>query len=123
LQELDKVSPPFEGGVAGIADYLIYTMFISRPGWLIYFFLHIFISMKSKIILNIKCLESFSSSLRSWSISTKAALWDIKINHPGRKRPLHYFDICTAATPPSKGGETFSNLSILILPLNLLQWD
>ena len=37
-----KVSPrrsgagsPFEGGVAGKIDYLIFTRFISRPGWLI----------------------------------------------------------------------------------------
>ncbi len=30
-----KVSPPFEGGVAGTIDYLIITRFISRPGWLI----------------------------------------------------------------------------------------
>jgi very-short-patch-repair endonuclease len=29
-------SPPFEGGVAGTLDYLIFTSFISRPGWLIY---------------------------------------------------------------------------------------
>jgi hypothetical protein len=28
-------SLPFEGGVAGIIDYLIFTRFISRPGWLI----------------------------------------------------------------------------------------
>ncbi|HCU18413.1 MAG TPA: hypothetical protein DF818_03940 [Bacteroidales bacterium] len=31
-----KVSPPFEGGVAGTIDYMIYTKIISRPGWLIY---------------------------------------------------------------------------------------
>jgi len=30
-----KVSPPFEGGVAGRIDYLIFTKFFSRPGWLI----------------------------------------------------------------------------------------
>jgi len=30
-----KVSPPFEGGVAGTIDYLIFTKFFSRPGWLI----------------------------------------------------------------------------------------
>ena len=32
-----KVSPPFEGGVAGTIDYLIYTRLIFRPGWLILF--------------------------------------------------------------------------------------
>jgi hypothetical protein len=30
-----KVSPPFEGGVVGTIDYLTYTEFLSRPGWLI----------------------------------------------------------------------------------------
>ena len=37
-----KVSPrqggagsPFEGGVAGTIDYLIFTKFFTRPGWLI----------------------------------------------------------------------------------------
>jgi len=35
MEEVVKVSPPFEGGVAGIADYLVFTNFISRPGWLI----------------------------------------------------------------------------------------
>jgi hypothetical protein len=32
---LEKVSPPFKGGVAGTTDYMIVTRFISRPGWLI----------------------------------------------------------------------------------------
>jgi hypothetical protein len=32
---MEKVSPPFQGGVAGIPDYLMFTKFISRPGWLI----------------------------------------------------------------------------------------
>ena len=30
-----KVSPPFEGGVAGTIDFLIFTKLYSRPGWLI----------------------------------------------------------------------------------------
>ena len=35
------------------------------------------------------------------------------INHPGRKQSLQYFDYhYGAATPPSKGGETFPYLSI-----------
>jgi hypothetical protein len=47
-------------------------------------------------------------------------LWDIlksknldgnPINHPGRYQPLQYLDYhCTAATPPSKGGESNMNL-------------
>ena len=37
---------------------------------------------------------------------------DRQINHPGRKLTLQCIDyICIAATPPSKGGETFTNLS------------
>jgi hypothetical protein len=32
-------SPPFEGGVAGTIDYLIFTKASPRPGWLILFFL------------------------------------------------------------------------------------
>jgi very-short-patch-repair endonuclease len=35
MRRLEKVSPPFEGGVAGTIDYLIFTRSISRPGWLI----------------------------------------------------------------------------------------
>jgi hypothetical protein len=36
---------------------------------------------------------------------------DRQINHPGRKVILQYINYhCAAATPPSKGGETFSNL-------------
>ena len=39
-------------------------------------------------------------------------IYDLKINHPGRSEALQYFDNhCTAATPPSKGGETFTILS------------
>jgi very-short-patch-repair endonuclease len=77
IHRLEKVSPPFEGGVAGTVDYLNFTMFISRPGWLIYSFLYIFISMKSKIIFNRKSLKSFRSSLRNRSTSAEAALWEM----------------------------------------------
>jgi len=38
IANAEKVSPPFEGGVAGTIDYLIFTKLISRPGWLIYSF-------------------------------------------------------------------------------------
>jgi hypothetical protein len=42
-------SPPFEGGVAGPIHYLIFTRFISRPGWLIYsFFSYLYIYEKQK---------------------------------------------------------------------------
>jgi hypothetical protein len=39
IRRLEKVSPPFEGGVAGAIDYLVITKFIPRPGWLIYCFI------------------------------------------------------------------------------------
>jgi hypothetical protein len=33
----------------------------------------------------------------------------MKINHPGHNEALKYFDKhCVAATPPSKGGETYA---------------
>ncbi len=36
LQEnKEEVSPPFEGGVAGTIDYLNFTWFNTRLGWLI----------------------------------------------------------------------------------------
>jgi hypothetical protein len=36
-------------------------------------------------------------------------LYDRIINHPGRRRNLQFINHhCAAATPPSKGGETFS---------------
>ncbi|OFX43066.1 MAG: hypothetical protein A2X03_03140 [Bacteroidetes bacterium GWA2_40_15] len=51
----------------------------------------------------------------------------LQINHPGRNQPLQYSDYhCTAATPPSKGGENVMNerncninnrLPLLILPV------
>jgi len=42
----------------------------------------------------------------------------IKINHPGRKEALQQFNKhCVAATPPSKGGETFFAFPQLIIVL------
>ena len=39
-------------------------------------------------------------------------LYDLIINHPGRILTLQCINYhCTAATPPSKGGETYTNLS------------
>jgi hypothetical protein len=39
-------------------------------------------------------------------------LYDLGINHPGRNEALQYFDKhYVAATPPSKGGETYTNIS------------
>jgi hypothetical protein len=39
-------------------------------------------------------------------------LFEELINHPGRKLTLQYiYYICIAATPPSKGGETYFNIS------------
>jgi len=62
---------------AGTIDYLIFTKFIPRPGWLIYSFLFTFISMKNKNLFNRKGLKSFRSSLRNRSTSAEAALWEI----------------------------------------------
>jgi hypothetical protein len=37
----------------------------------------------------------------------------IKINHPGRNVALQHFNKhCVAATPPSKGGETWTHLGL-----------
>jgi hypothetical protein len=55
---IGKVSPPFKGGVAGTIDYMIVTRFISRPGWLIYSFLSIFLSMENKNLFNRNGLKS-----------------------------------------------------------------
>jgi very-short-patch-repair endonuclease len=74
---VEKLSPPFEGGVAVITDYLIYTRHISRPGWLICPFLFTIISMINKNLFNKKGLKSFRSSLRNRSTSAEAALWNI----------------------------------------------
>ena len=42
----------------------------------------------------------------------KMNLSGLIINHPGRNEALLYFDKnCAAATPPSKGGETYTNIS------------
>jgi hypothetical protein len=47
-------------------------------------------------------------------------LYDLIINHPGRNEASQYFDNhCTAATPPSKGGETLSRLFQYKTTLNL----
>ncbi len=44
----------------------------------------------------------------------------IIINHPGRNEDLQYFNKnCAAATPPSKGGETFASIHFKKKSLNL----
>ena len=70
-------SPPFEGGVAGMLDYLIFTSLIPRPGWLIYSLFITFISMKNKNLFNRKDLKSFRSFLRNRATSAEVALWNI----------------------------------------------
>jgi len=57
MRRLAKVSPPFEGGVAGTIDYLIFTKSVSLPGWLIYSFLITLILMKRKISSTEKVLN------------------------------------------------------------------
>jgi very-short-patch-repair endonuclease len=55
----------------------MFTRFLSRPGWLIYFFLITFTSMKNINLFSRKRLKSFISSLRNRSTSAEAALWNI----------------------------------------------
>jgi hypothetical protein len=80
MRKLVKLSPPFEGGVAGTIDYQVYISFISRPGWLI--------------------LGKYHRILKDENRDN---------NQPPRpqisfsKTNKHF----TAATPPSKGGESF----------------
>jgi hypothetical protein len=78
--------------VAGIIDFLIFTRFIPRPGWLIYSFPFTFISMKNKNLFNIKVLKSYRSSLRNSSTSAEAVLWNIlkSKNLEGRKFRRQY---------------------------------
>ena len=46
---------------------------------------------------------------------------DKSINHPGRKPALQYIDYhCSAATPPSKGGETYTIISCHKTTLRLM---
>jgi len=45
----------------------------------------------------------------------------VLINHPGRKGTLQYINYhCSAATPPSKGGETYTYLWIYNTTLKLM---
>ena len=46
IMRLEKVSPPLKGGVAGRIDYLTFTRFIPRLGWLIYSFFYLYIYEK-----------------------------------------------------------------------------
>ena len=62
-----------KGGVAGTIDYLIFTIFISRPGRLIYSFFISFLSMKNNNLFNRKGLKSFRSFLRNKASSAEAA--------------------------------------------------
>jgi hypothetical protein len=111
LSQVMVFSPPFEGGVAGTLDYLIFTSFSSRPGWLIYSFFITFISMKNKNLFNRKGLKTFRSFLMNKATSTEAA------NQP--PRPQTYFAssnyICTVATPPSKANLYTQVYNILIV--------
>jgi very-short-patch-repair endonuclease len=63
--------------VAGTIDYLIFTRFIPRPGWLIYSFLLPLYLVNNNNLFNRKGLKSFRSSLRNRSTSAEAALWKI----------------------------------------------
>jgi hypothetical protein len=98
-------SPPFEGGVAGTIDFLIFTRSISRPGWLIHFILLTFVTMKNNNFFNRKSIKNFRSSLRNptsaevelWNTSTTPAGISICIiikewsGHPSFKRRGNFF--------------------------------
>jgi hypothetical protein len=71
-----REEPGYREG-AGMIDFLIFTRFISRPGWLIYSFLFNFIVLKNKNLFKRKRLKSYGSSLRIGSISAEKVLWDI----------------------------------------------
>lgn len=58
-------------------DYLMFTKYISRPGWLIYTFLFNPIFMYIKILFNRINLKSLRSSLRNRSTSAEVALWEV----------------------------------------------
>jgi hypothetical protein len=97
-------SPPFEGGVAGTVNYLISKNLISRPGWLIYSFVLFKYLCKTKTTSAEKALNHSDHFSGTGPLRLRQP-----INHPGRKQNLQHPDHnCTAATPPSKGGETFS---------------
>jgi len=53
-----KVSPPFEGGVIGTINYLIYTVFYFPTGVVDSLILLTFIGMKTKTSLTGKALNS-----------------------------------------------------------------
>jgi hypothetical protein len=77
----EKISPPFEGGVAGTIDYLIVTRLISRPGWLIYSFLSTFIYIINNNLFNRKGLN-LSDHLQGTDPPGLRPHYGI--NHPGR---------------------------------------
>ena len=85
-------SPPFEGGVAGMIDYVSFTRLISRPGWLIGLFLSIFTSMLNNNIFNRKELKHFRATLRKNSTSAEAKLWEMlkSRNMDGKKFRRQY---------------------------------
>ena len=72
-----KVSPPFEGGVVGTIDYLIYTVFSFPTGVVDSLISSTFIDMKNQNLFNRKSLKFFRSSLRNRSTSAEAELWNI----------------------------------------------
>jgi len=67
-----REEPGYSEG-AGTIDYLVFTKFISRPGWLIYSFRYIFIFMINNNLFNRKGLKSFRSSLRNRAMPAEAA--------------------------------------------------
>ncbi len=65
---VQKVSPPFQGGVAGAVENQLFAK-ISSPAGVVDFFLITFMSMNNKNLFDGKVLKSFRP-LRNRSIST-----------------------------------------------------
>ena len=63
-------------GWSGRLIILYIQHFVSRPGWLIHWFLLTFIDMKNQNIFNRKSLKFFRSLLRNKSTSAEAELWN-----------------------------------------------
>jgi hypothetical protein len=77
-----KVSPPFEGGVAGSTDYLIFTKLYFLAGVVdssISSCLYRY--MENQNLFNRQSLKFFRSKLKNKSTSAEAALWN---NQPPR---------------------------------------
>jgi len=92
-----------EGWTGHLIISVLQCPFPDRGGWFISFIIYSY-QWKEKPY-------SIEKALNHSDHLSVAVLfgWSKPINHPGRIKPLQYYgDLCIAATPPSKGGETFT---------------